>query len=394
MGLLHIALLTRGSPQAISGGFLYHRRLADRAPAHGAVISFGQESWRWSPRRLDDVVVVDSIAAWRMLPAVVRWRRRVPFVAIVHQRPGGTDGPRLWRLVKGRLDRAVYRRCRATIAASRTLHRCLVDDHGLPPADVVVVEPGCDLPSAPPAGGMRAGRRAAVLSVANWYPNKGIVELLDAVAALPADAATLHLAGRPDVDPAYTTRVRARLTRPDLVGRVVVHGAVDSPTAAGLYAGADVFALASVLEGYATVCAEALASGLPVVGWRRPFLEDFVRDGMEGRLAELGDVPGLTRALADVLDDDRREGFAAAARRRGRTLPTWADTAARFFAVVSGSRADAVEPAHDRPVGVDVDAADAGILHEEPEGQRARDAEGPLDRRLDGADVGDDDDRR
>ena len=392
---LHVTLLTRGSPRAVSGGFLYNRRMDEAAATHGAEVTFGQESWWWSPGSCGDVVVVDSIAAWRMLPAVVRWRTRIPFVAIVHQRPGGVDGWRLWRGVKGHLDRAVYRRCRAVIAASETLRRCLVDDRRMTPAGVVVVEPGCDLPLTVPRGEMRAGRRAALLSVANWFPNKGVVELLDAFAALPEEMATLHLAGRTDVDAGYGGRVRARLARPDLAGRVEVHGPVDRATVAGLYAGADAFALATVAEGYATVFAEALASGLPVVGWRRPFLEHFVRDGVEGRLADVGDVRSLTQALADVIgDEERRADFAAAAVRRGRALPTWADTAARFFAVVRRSATAAVEPADDRSVRVDVDAADAGILDEESPRQGAWGPEGPRDRGLDRADVRDDDHRR
>jgi glycosyltransferase involved in cell wall biosynthesis len=369
--------------------------MADAAAAHGAIVTFAQESLRWSPDRPSDVVVVDSIAAWRMLPAVVRWRRRIPFVAIVHQVPGGTDRPRLMRAATGRLDRAVYRRCRRVIVASRTLERCLLDDHGFAPADVVVVEPGCDLPPARPRHGMRAGRGAALLSVANWHPNKGVVQLLDAFSALPDETATLHLAGRTDVDPTYGPRVRARLAQPDIAGRVVVHGPVDLPTVAGLYAGADAFALATDSEGYATVFAEALANGLPVVGWQRPFLERFVRDGVEGRLAPFGDEPALTRALADVLADERRRArFALAAARRSRTLPSWADTATAFFAVARRSSATPVEPTNDRAVDAHVDAADSRVLDEEAPGQDLGDPERPLDRRLDRTDVGDDDDRR
>jgi glycosyltransferase involved in cell wall biosynthesis len=392
--VLRVTLLTRGSPESVSGGFLYHRRMRDASSEHDAVVTFAQESWWWwwSPGLDTDVAVIDSIAAARMLPAVLR-RRRVPFVAIVHQRAGGAAGPRAWRAVMRRLDHAVYRRCRTVIAASETLARSLLDDRAVAPDRLVVIEPGCDVPPGTPSGDMRLGRRTAVLCVANWYPNKGLLELLDAVATLPEDAATLHLAGRDDVDPAYTARVRARLAAPDLAGRAVVHGTVDLPTVAGLYAGADVFALATSVEGYATVFAEALACGLPVVGWRLPFLEHFVRDGVEGRLAEHGDRAALARALADVVgDDDARRHFAEAAARRGSTLPTWHDTATRFFAELRRSAAAAVEPAHHGTVVADVDAADAGVLDVQPPRQRGGDAEGPLDGRLDRADVGHDHD--
>ena len=72
---------------------------------------------------------------------------------------------------------------------------------------------------------LRRGRRIALLNVANWWPNKGVLELLDAVATLPSDRVTLHLVGREDVEPGYGRRVHARLRAPDLAGRVVVHGA-------------------------------------------------------------------------------------------------------------------------------------------------------------------------
>ena len=173
-----------------------------------------------------------------------------------------------------------------------------------------LVEPGCDLPPVVCGIDLRRGRRVALVCVSNWYPNKGLLELLDAVAALPAGDVTLHLAGRDDVDADYAGRVRRRMAEPDLAGRVVVYGAVDRETVAELYAGADVFVLPSYVEGYATVVAEALWAGLPVVGWRLPHLERLAADGGEGLLVEPGDVAGAERR-------DRTAGH-----RRRRPTPT------------------------------------------------------------------------
>ena len=130
-----------------------------------------------------------------------------------------------------------------------------------------MVEPGSDVPIDPSAGSsttrddLRRGRRIALLSVGNWLPNKGVLELLEAFAALPADRATLHLAGRADLDPGYAARVEARLRRPDLTSRVVVHGVVTREEVGRLYGGADVFVLLSYAETYGTVFGEALAAG-------------------------------------------------------------------------------------------------------------------------------------
>lgn len=333
-----VLLLTRGSPTAVSGGHLYHRRMAAAAAPHDAEFTFGPERLGHLVPAGYDVVVLDSIAAWRMAPAMlVRRRRRgsSAVVAIVHQVPGGVDTPPRRRRIQQSLDRFVYRRGDAVIAASATLAEALADEHGLDPARVHIVEPGCDLPPGTPSKDLRQGRKIAVLSVANWLPNKGVMAVLEAVAGLHPGAATLHLAGRDDVDPEYTSQVRRRLERADLDGRVVVHGALDRPALAGLYAGADVFVLASAVEGYATVCAEALAAGLPVVGWRRPYLERLVTDGVEGRLVPAGDVTALRATLRQLAEDEpARLVMAEAARRRGATLPTWDDTATAFFAVL------------------------------------------------------------
>jgi glycosyltransferase involved in cell wall biosynthesis len=171
--------------------------------------------------------------------------------------------------------------------------------------------------------------------VANWVERKGVLELLEAVARLPEGLATLHLAGDDHADPRYGERVRRRLSRPDLAGRVVVHGPLPAERVAALYQAADVFALPSLREPYGTVLGEAMAAGLPVVGWRAGNLPHLATDGLQGRLVAPGDVAALSAALAELAADEglrRRMGVAAWRRAAGR--PTWSRSAALFFAAL------------------------------------------------------------
>jgi glycosyltransferase involved in cell wall biosynthesis len=84
------------------------------------------------------------------------------------------------------------------------------------------------------------------------------------------------------------------------------------------------------------VWGEAMAAGLPVVGWRAgnlPFLADHEREGL---LAPIGDVPALAEGLRRLAADPElraRMGRAAAARAEAR--PTWDETADMFFAVIT-----------------------------------------------------------
>ena len=345
--MLAVSLVTLGSPSQLTGGYLYHRRMADAAPRHGAQVRF--VSFPRLPFPLPalrgrsvlggaasaDVVLVDSIAAAFVAPALRSVALARPMVAVVHQAIGGIDHARLRTRLQAPLDRAVYQRADWVIAASEALAAELVAD-GLAARRMQVVPPGCDVGTAQePLPDLRLGRTVAFVAVGNWVARKGILELLDAFSLLPPSAATLHLVGRDDAEASYGARVRRRLEDPVLAGRVGVHGAVSRDRVATLLAAADAFVLPSVREPYGTVYGEALAAGLPVVGWRAGNLPHLAEDGREAVLIPPGDVPGLAEGLRRLAtDQDFRERLERGARARGAELPTWEESARRFFDVV------------------------------------------------------------
>jgi glycosyltransferase involved in cell wall biosynthesis len=335
-----VVLLTLGDPSQLTGGYLFHRRLAELAPAHAARLEFASFRARPFPlpmldapavlaaveRRGPDVIVLDSIVAWCL---AVRGAH-LPMVGMLHQSPGGIDYGPLRSRVQARLDRLAYRHLRRVLVASESL----AEEMRTLGMDVHVVPPGRDVASevgAPP-GDLRQGRRIALLCVGNWVERKGILSLLEAFAALDPNAATLHLVGRTNLEWPYARRLWARLARPDLAGRVIVHGPLSVGEVAAMYADCDVFVLPSLKEPYGTVYGEAMAFGLPVVGWRAGNLPYLADDEAEGLLASPGDVPGLSMALRRLADDpELRQRLGAAARRRAVERPTWDEVAALFF---------------------------------------------------------------
>jgi glycosyltransferase involved in cell wall biosynthesis len=347
---LVLPLITLGDPRRVSGGYLYHLRMAEAAPAHEARIvflSFPEWPFPLAALRIAAVlrraqeldasaILVDSIAAALAAPALAARRHRIPVIAVLHQPPGGIDHGTLRARTQAPLDRLALQRADLLIAASDQLAAQLVEA-GFARSRIRVVPPGRDV--APPARGpgqaRRRGRPAPVLTVANWLPQKGILELLEAFARLPNDAATLHLAGDESADARYAARVRSRLAGADLAGRVVAHGPLSRENVARLYEAADAFVLPSARETYGTVWGEAMAFGLPVVGWRTGNLPNLAEDEREGLLLEPGDVEALSRALLRLaLDRDVRARLGAAAKRRALARPTWEGSAERFFAVI------------------------------------------------------------
>jgi glycosyltransferase involved in cell wall biosynthesis len=346
--VLTVTLVTLGDPHMLTGGYLYHRRMAVLAPDNDARVDFVSVPVRVFPlsaaaglpvlrriaRQHPDVLLLDSIAAGFLAPWLpLRWPR-MPVVGMLHQPPGGLDHGPVRTAVQAFLDRATYRSTARLLVASAALADELAAT-GVPRSRLRVVPPGRDVAPEPvevPTD-VRHGRRAAFLSVGNWVARKGLLDLLEALSRLPDDAATLHLVGDTASNSAYAAAVRARIAAPDLAERVVVHGPLPTGHVAALYQATDAFVLASSREPYGTVYGEAMAAGRPVAGYAAGNLPHLARDGSEGLVVPPGNVEALATALRRLADDEAlRIRLGQAAWRRAAGFPTWQESAAVLFA--------------------------------------------------------------
>src|SRR4051812_6021391 len=166
-----VTLLTVGDPQRVTGGYLFHRRLAERAPLHGADMTFvsipdvplawaiaaGPAWFRAAAIRTADVVVLDSLAATAAAP----WIGQIaaPVVGMLHQPLGGMDANRVARSFRALFDRRAYRSCRVLMVASEWLAE-QVAAAGVPRAKLRVVVPGKDLDAEPAAEDVEPSERA------------------------------------------------------------------------------------------------------------------------------------------------------------------------------------------------------------------------------------------
>lgn len=151
-----------------------------------------------------------------------------------------------------------------------------------------------------------------VLYAGRLTREKNLDLLLDAFVAVHRKHPQAHLVltGDGPLRPHLEQRVAVL----GLGGHVHFTGALLLERMADCYAGADLFAFASLTETQGLVVLEAMAAGLPVVAVAGPGITDVVDDGTDGILVP-PDATALARGLADMLADaDRRRAMSRAAR--------------------------------------------------------------------------------
>src|SRR5262249_51410395 len=148
------------------------------------------------------------------------------------------------------------------------------------------------------------GRPLRLLSIGAMVPRKGFERLVEALAQLGDLPWHLTIAGDRERDPAVAARGDALISPHGLTTRIDVLGKVAPARLAVLYDSADAFVLASELEGYGMVFAEALAHGLPVIGTTGGAIRQTV-PANAGRLVAPGDVAALASELRRLIEDER-----------------------------------------------------------------------------------------
>lgn len=225
--------------------------------------------------------------------------------------PAGMLRAAYWRLMGEPGEYAVERRAvrgaDAVVVFSENLKLWLGRDYGLDVGSSVrVIRPGVDLERFRPARPGEADppelaglRRPRVVWVGRMEARKGVLSALEALAALP-DASGVFVGTGPQAEEA-----RARARSAGLGERVRFLGHVGEPER--IYRACDVFAMTSLVEPFGHVVVEALASGLPVVGFSRrsgarTATEDVIEDGVTGVLVPEATSEALAAGLRAALE--------------------------------------------------------------------------------------------
>ena len=239
----------------------------------------------------------------RLRPQIVQtWMGRATRLTHI---PTGADSIHIARL-GGYYDLKGYRHAHAWLGNTKGIRDYLVRE-GLPVDRVFYIGNFIDPAPSVPTAQLQALRVQLevpedawiVLTVARLHPNKGVSDLLQAVARMPAE-----IGGRPIVfvivgDGPLRQRLLEEARRLGVTSRVRWPGWQAEPAA--YYRLADLFVCPSRHEPLGNVVLEAWCYATPVLATRSDGPTELIRDTQDGLLVPCADAAALADAMRDVL---------------------------------------------------------------------------------------------
>jgi len=306
------ALLGAHDVRLLLGGFDARRTYTELSSLPHTRVGRAQ----WLVSRIDaDAIVANSFGAnllsLRNGPRVAYWVHSTRSVFLQE------GARRLDLLLRRAIDWLAVRRAAQLVANSRYAAARLRQLYQRVPD--AVVYPGVDLSLFSP--GFAADPPYAI-SVSRLAPEKGIERLFELWRDLPD--LPLHVVGAGEAETVRDLRARAP-------HGVVFRGRLAGADLAAAYRGAAVAVFAPYGEEFGLAPLEAMASGVPVVGWRDGGLQETIVDGETGYLAS--DQVTFRQRVRLLLRDLRlRRDFGEAARARAEQF-SWQRTAAEMETV-------------------------------------------------------------
>lgn len=332
-----VTLVATALPERLRGTAVRYERVEvpsspvfEHAPYGEAVASRLVELARREPVDLIHLHYAVPHAASALLAAAVLGRAapaRVPAMVVTLH---GTDvtalgsHPSLHAVTAAALDA-----CAGLTTPSRYLRGQAVDHFALPPERIEVIANFVDLERFRPpprrdpaqvdalfgANGPWGAGAPVLFHVSNFRPIKRPLDLVEVLARIRQTVpARLVLIG----DGPELAAVEARVQAHGLAGAVRSLGR--RRDFAGLLRHADGFLLTSESESFGVAALEALASGVPVFGYRVGGVPEVVAEGT-GALVPCGDVDALAEAvIAGTSDPRAHAAMAEAARARAEAL--------------------------------------------------------------------------
>ena len=231
------------------------------------------------------------------------------------------------------LTRWIWRRATRVVVVCQSLGR--LASRTEPGLRYSVIPNGVDLGRFRPSsrGRSRQGGKIRCIAVARLVERKGLSDLIEAFACLERGRFELEILGSgPD-----ERKLKGLAARLGVSHDLVFAGSVSRSELPSRYRDADIFTLASREEAFGNVFAEAMASGLPIVGSTVGGIPELIEHGRNGYLVPPGEPRALAAAIRLLADNpDLRAEIGRRNRAQAEANLSWARVTTRYLSTYNG----------------------------------------------------------
>jgi glycosyltransferase involved in cell wall biosynthesis len=336
-----IGLLIYGSLDALSGGYLYDRKLVEYLRLHGESIEIISLPWRSYPAHLSDnlnfrlpsgldVLIQDELNHPSLLAANAG-QPAYPIISLVHHLRCSEQHPPVLRLIYAAIEKRYLRSVDGFIFNSNTTRQAVQDLASVGKPWLVAYPPTDRFGEALPAELVSA--RAfepgplRMVFLGNLIPRKGLHTVLGAMRLTPPNL-RLDVVGPLNADPVYARRMQRLVQESAMADRVSFHGALETGALVEKLKSAHVLVVPSSYEGYGIVYLEGMGFGLPAIGTTAGAASEIITEGDTGYLIRPGDDSTLALRIKTLASDrERLRSMSLRALERYQQQPPWEQAA-------------------------------------------------------------------
>lgn len=225
------------------------------------------------------------------------------------------------------LTRSIWRNSSAVVALSNGLKKIAIET--APDQEIDIISNGIEIDSFFPADTQKTHEGPTkLITVSRLLERKGIHHLLEAIAKPTPLPVTLTIAGTGS----YEETLRSKCKELNLSHCVKFTGFIRRDQLPELYRQHDIFALPSQTESFGLVFAEAMSSGLPILGTFVGGIPELVRHETDGILVNPAKPDEIRKALETMLSDpEKRLAMGQAARQRIEEKYSWKSITAQYL---------------------------------------------------------------
>ncbi len=267
-----------------------------------------------------DLIIVDSLLAGA--PGIATLRQttsnRTKWVLLVHYLapcdPAKED--------HSGIAPAYLKNFHAFVTTSQFSKDCLMN-LGIASREIHVAYPGLNAVYRQSHDAPEQDRAMRMLTVSSLLPGKGLLEFIDMLEMLPANAWTWALVGDDTLDLKYADKLKSRMHTTSVARQMHWHGSILPAQMPACYASYDLFVLPSKFETLGMAIREAMASGLPVVAFDVGGISESLAAG-GGILIPAYDNVRMVAVLSNLVANiNKRKALGKEARAASKTFPSW-----------------------------------------------------------------------